>query len=297
MNELLHDETRSRACETAQRLPHSVVRRFASAAAHTLLLLALLPGHKAFAFSPYQAYLMSGRETHVGLLTAIKPGQLKDFEAAFRKCREEDVQQSLKNVGITNAQAFARNIEGTNYAVIYFTYAAGSNYLGAATAFEKATRLIDWEESTSPHPRAGTYGRHWLQMEWINFIRGLDVERKPASTLMIGTTVIPEKEMEYRTLHQTVWPGVVDQAVRGNIRNLNVFLVELGDELVEFLYLEYMGSNEEADNAANKADPINQRWWKLTDACQRPFSDVKEGNWTLMNPVETTPPDGGGDTK
>ena len=66
---------------------------------------------------------------------------------------------------------------------------------------------------------------------------------------------------------------------------LNVFLVELDDQLVEFLYLEYMGTNPKEDDAANKADPINQRWWKLTDACQKPFSDVKDGLWTLMTPV------------
>ena len=122
-------------------------------------------------------------------------------------------------------------------------------------------------------------------MEWINFIRGAGIEGQPTSTTMLATSVIPEKEREYRTLHQTVWPGVVDQAIRGKIRHLNIYLVELDDQLVEFLYLEYMGKNQQADDIANKADPINQRWWKLTDACQRPFSDVTDGIWTTMRPV------------
>jgi len=252
------------------------------AVAVSCLLCALI----ASAFSPYESYLMSGKETHVGLLAEIKPDNRPDFEAAFQQCSEKIVARKLKKSGITSAQAFTRNIEGKDYAVIHFTYAGGLDYLGAAAAFEEATSSIDWEATSSPHPRAKTYGRHWLQMEWINFIHGLDVDRDPTSTLMIATTVIPEKEMQYRTLHQTVWPGVVDQVVRGNIRNLNVFLVELDDQLVEFLYLEYMGTDEAADDVANKADPINQRWWKLTDACQKPFSDVKEGTWTLMNPVE-----------
>lgn len=246
----------------------------------------MLFAQTAFAFSPYESYLRSGKETHVGLLAEIKPDKQADFEAALEKCAEKAVARKLKKSGITSTQAFTRNIEGADFAVIYFTYAGGSDYLGAAAAFENATSAIEWSDVTSPHPRAETYDRHWLQMEWINFIRGLDVDREPTNSLMIGTTVIPEKEMQYRTLHQTVWPGVVDQAARGNIRNLNVFLVELDDALVEFLYLEYMGQDEAADDAANKADPINQRWWKLTDACQKPFSDVKEGIWTLMNPVE-----------
>jgi len=251
----------------------------------TLLLLILFNLRTAFAFSPYEQYLMSGRETHVGLLARLETGKLADFELDFRKCGVETVAEELSAAGISDLQAFTRMIEGTNYAVIYFSYAAGSNYLDAATAFEKATQLINWSETTAAHPRAKTYGRHWLQMEWINFIRGVHVDRKPTSTLMIATTVIPEMEFQYRSLHQTTWPGVVDQAVRGNIHNLSIYLVELDDELVEFLYLEYMGTDSEADDAANKADPINQRWWKLTDACQKPFSDVKEGNWTEMLPV------------
>ena len=123
-------------------------------------------------------------------------------------------------------------------------------------------------------------------MEWIAFIRGLDVDRDPTSTSMIGTTVIPEKEMEYRTLHQTIWPGVVDQAVRRNARNLNIFLVELDHLLVEFLYVEYMGDDKESDDLANRQNPINQRWWNLTNTCQQPFSDVASGRWADLSPVE-----------
>ena len=251
-----------------------------------LLAISLFFVPSVSAFSPYEAYLMSGRETHVGLLAKVKPGMLTDFQSSFKECRSDTVQEGLKQAGITRLQAFTRNIEGADYAVLYFTYAGGKPYLGAAAAFEKASSIIDWSRSTSPHPRATTYGRHWLQMEWINFIHGLDVDREPTNALMIGTTVIPEKEMQYRTLHHTTWPGVVDQAVRGKIRNLNIFLVELDDQLVEFLYLEYMGTDEQADDLANKADPINQRWWKHTDVCQKPFSDVTEGIWALLEPVK-----------
>lgn len=250
------------------------------------ILSALTCLHPVFAFSPYESYLMTGKATHAGLVAEIRPQRQPAFAEAFKRCSEEPVRRKLKSAGITSVQAFTRNIEGKDYAVVYFAFAGGSHYLDAAAVFEAATRSIDWKAVTSSHSRARTYRRHWLQMEWINFIRGLAVDREPTSSLMIATTVVPEKEMQYRTLHQTVWPGVVDQAVRGNIRNLNVFLVELGDQLVEFLYLEYMGTDQALDDAANQADPINQRWWKLTDDCQQPFSDVKEGKWTSMNPVK-----------
>ena len=249
-------------------------------------LLLLIPVVSASAFSPYEEYLLSGRPTHVGLVAEIKPGEKAQLEESIAKCATDATQEKLAATGISNVRAFTRDIEGKGYAVICFRYPGGTGYLGAAEAFEKATAAIDWAASTSPHPRAQTYGRHWLQMEWINHIHGLDVDRAPTDTLMIATSILPKKEKDYRTLHQTVWPGVVDQAVRGKIRNLNVFLVELDDLLVEFLYLEYMGDDSAADDAANKADPINQRWWRQTDACQKPFSDVTDGNWTLMEPVE-----------
>lgn len=251
-----------------------------------LLLCGVFCALSASAFSPYENYLETDRETHVGLIAAIADDQLDAFETAFQATTKKPVARELKKAGIRDAHAFTRNIEGTNYAVIHFAYDGSADYLGAAEAFEKSTVSIGWSELIEPHPRAVRYGRDWLQMEWINFIHGFDVAREPTNRVMIGCRIRPEKEAEYRTLHQTVWPGVVDQAVRGKIRNLNIFLVELGDDLVEFLYLEYMGSDQAADDAANQADPINQRWWKLTDACQMPFPDVEEGIWASLDPVD-----------
>ena len=85
-------------------------------------------------------------------------------------------------------------------------------------------------------------------------------------------------------MHQTVWPGVVDQMARGNNRNFSIFLVELGDELYEFFYLEYVGHDAAKDEAMNKADPINQRWWKHTIACQSPLPGERD-IWANMAPV------------
>lgn len=243
----------------------------------------------ASGFSPYELYLMSGMDTHVGLLAELQPGQLPKLAKALAACQEEPVATRLSAAGIEKLAGFTRDIEGSPYVVLYFKYAGGQEYLRAAEAFEDSTEELNWSSMTTPHPRAERYGRRWLQMEWINFIRGVSVQRTPTDVLMMGTTILPDKEFQYRSLHQVTWPGVVDQAVRGNIRHLNIFLVELEDRLVEFLYLEYMGQNAAADDMANKMDPINQRWWKLTDACQKPFSDVKEGNWATLDPVLTEP--------
>lgn len=249
---------------------------------------ALLLALRGFAFSPYEAYLATDKPTQVGLIAAIAEGQEDALAETVGRLTSPAVATALEGAGIRHPRAFTRVIKGTPYVVLRFVYDGERAYLGAAKAFEKVTTAngIDWSTLTTPHPRATTYGRHWLQMEWINYIRGLEVERAPTKALMIGCRLRPEKEAEYRTLHQTVWPGVVDQVARGQIRDLCVFLVELEGDLVEFLYLEYMGQDQAADDAANAADPINQRWWKHTDACQMPFADVGEGIWTLLDPVK-----------
>jgi L-rhamnose mutarotase len=254
----------------------------------SLVSLAFLAARPAEAFSPYELYLRSGQPCHVGLIAKIRPEMAPGFAASLLECGSPEMSVLLARMGISEVRGFQRAIEGQTWGVVYFRYEGSRAYLEAAAAFERATHSLDWEHFLAPHPRAERYGRLWLQMEWINFIRGRDVEGPPASSLMLGTTVIPEMEETYRTLHQTVWPGVVDQVIRGNIRNLNIFLVELDTLLVEFLYLEYVGRDEAGDDAMNKADPINQRWWKLTDACQRAFPDVEgAGPWVLLDPVPT----------
>jgi L-rhamnose mutarotase len=254
-------------------------RRWLLAALTLVLAASTVP-----AFSPYENYLLSGRPTHVGLIAQAAPGKEDQLTSALLELAAPDAAPALAKAGITSLSSFSRQIHDARWFVVYFTYKGAKEYLGAAEAFEIACdKTAALADLVVPHPRAVTYGRKWLQMEWINFIRGKDVDRPAASKLMIVTRVIPEKEMQYRTLHQTVWPGVVDQVVRGNIRDLNVFLVEMGDDLVEFLYLEYVGDDEAADDAMNKADPINIRWWKQTDACQIGLSG--EGNWVLMDNV------------
>ena len=41
-----------------------------------------------------------------------------------------------------------------------------------------------------------------------------------------------------------------------------------------FAYLEYTGTNFDADMKRMAADPETQRWWKETDPCQSPLPDA-----------------------
>jgi L-rhamnose mutarotase len=85
----------------------------------------------------------------------------------------------------------------------------------------------------------------------------------------------PEKTAEYLALHADAWPGVMAALRRAHVSNYSIFL---RDEML-FSYLEYGGTDYEADMAAVAADPETQRWWKLTDPCQQPVASAAPGQW------------------
>ena len=237
------------------------------------------------AFSPYENYLLSGRPTHVGLIARAKSGQDEILSQRLYELCGKKGNGKLKRAGISNLAAFKRVIQDEIWYLVYFQYSGEKQYLTAVQSFEAATGEL--KDFILSHPQAARYGCCWLQMEWINYIRGLDVDRKPTEVLSMVTTIKPEKESQYRSLHQTVWPGVVDQMVRGNNRNFSIFVAEIGGQLYEFFYLEYMGSDPEKDGRTNKEDPLNQRWWAQTDPCQQPLPGEKD-IWTPM--IQITAP-------
>jgi len=85
----------------------------------------------------------------------------------------------------------------------------------------------------------------------------------------------PGREAEYLRLHREVWPDVLAQIARGNIRNFSIFL---RDGLL-FSYFEYVGDDFAADMAAIAADPATKQWWELTAPCQAPVDTAAEGEW------------------
>ncbi len=87
--------------------------------------------------------------------------------------------------------------------------------------------------------------------------------------------VKPEKLEEYKRLHAAVWPEVQAALSRAHVRNYSIFLK--GHTL--FGYMEYHGSDFEADMAEVARDEATQRWWKLTDPCQEPWASRRAGEW------------------
>lgn len=87
--------------------------------------------------------------------------------------------------------------------------------------------------------------------------------------------VKPDKLAEYKELHANPWPGVDSMLKVCNIQNYSIYY---RDGLL-FSYLEYTGTNFDADMAKMAADSTTQEWWKLTDPCQEPVDSAKEGEW------------------
>ena len=91
----------------------------------------------------------------------------------------------------------------------------------------------------------------------------------------------PEKEAEYRELHEAVWPSVLATLRAANVTNYSIFL---RDGLL-FSYLEYTGDDYAADMARIAAEPETRRWWTLTDPCQQPLETAAEGEWAPAEEV------------
>lgn len=101
---------------------------------------------------------------------------------------------------------------------------------------------------------------------------------------MIGLK--PEKEQYYRELQAAVWPGIVDRLRKSNVKNYSIHVADIEGRKYLVSYLEYTGTDYEADMAAIAADPETQRWWQETDPCQFLLPARKPGsNWSDLELV------------
>ena len=100
-------------------------------------------------------------------------------------------------------------------------------------------------------------------------------EPQPVTRIGWVIRVKPEKLEEYKRLHANPWPEVDSMIKACNIRNYSIYH---RDGLL-FSYLEYTGSDFEADMAKMAADSVTNAWWELTDPCQEPVESAGEGVW------------------
>ena len=82
---------------------------------------------------------------------------------------------------------------------------------------------------------------------------------------------------EYKRAHREVWPAVLAQIERSNIRNYSIFLRE--PENLLFATFEYHGTDYAADMQRMAADPQTRRWWDWMEPLQEPLGTRAEGEW------------------
>jgi len=85
----------------------------------------------------------------------------------------------------------------------------------------------------------------------------------------------PECRDDYVRHHAEVWPGVLAQISRSNIRNYSIYL----RDGILFAYFEYVGNDFAGDMRAMAADPETQRWWALMEPMQEKWPTARPGEW------------------
>ncbi len=98
----------------------------------------------------------------------------------------------------------------------------------------------------------------------------------------------PDQISTYKALHAAPSPGVRELLDKYNIHNYSIYIQKLDDgKYYLFSYYEYTGTDFKADMAKAQAEPINQKWWKLTDPTQIPLAG--HHSWTTMEEVFHNP--------
>ena len=79
----------------------------------------------------------------------------------------------------------------------------------------------------------------------------------------------------YKAYHRDVWPEVLKMITECNMTNYSIYY----KDDVLFGYMEYTGSDIEADRAKMAAHPRTQEWWAVMEPMQDPLETRKPGEW------------------
>lgn len=234
--------------------------------------------------SPYENRLNSEDFRRIALIAEMDPRK-KDELSAVLQNQPAELRADCEARGIRHLHTYAQKLDKRVVVFVYFEsdqldQDRGANDLKATSEWWQAV-----EACLIPHPRASEPNAPWQRAEFINVIADNTQRTRPIGQPMgLVAGLHPEKELWYRTLHQTNWPGVIDQMARSHYQNWTTFMIEWGDELLLFTHVEYLGLDKSADDAAMADDPITLRWWTHTEPCL--YSLLTDGDaWTPMDSV------------
>ena len=114
------------------------------------------------------------------------------------------------------------------------------------------------------------------------FVAGGFVKKDQDEVKRYGSVigVKPEKVEYYQELHANPWSAVDKALEESHIRNYSIYLTQFDDgNWYLFSYLEYTGSDFEADMKKLGGNNEVRRWWKETDPCQVGLKNRTKGEW------------------
>ncbi|MEM6883803.1 MAG: L-rhamnose mutarotase [Verrucomicrobiota bacterium] len=232
--------------------------------------------------SPYETRLNQEAFRRVAVVAAIRSDAKDSFMAELAQ-KPDSLDTDLAKVGITHLHLYQQSLGDRELVFVYFEMEQLEQDAGAQKLQSSSLWWKDLEAHLEPHPRATPENTPWQRAELINVIAdNTKRERKFGQAMGLAAGLKPESELWYRTLHQTNWPGVIDQMARSHYQNWTTFMIEWGETLYLLTHVEYLGTDKATDDAAMAADPITQRWWTHTEPCL--YSLVgEEGAWASMD--------------
>lgn len=234
-----------------------------------------------YGFTPYENFLLSGEPRRVGLIALADDEVMDELQPDGLRIGPDSL-SNLKAAGVENLNVFIRQIEGQGFLFAFFEWKNSCTENLTTILSENCPEIAGIESKLTAHPRADEE-QVWHKMEWMTCIATTRAfPHKSATVRKMGlmSGLKPDKELDYRFLHQTNWPGIVDGMIASNYRNWTTFLVDLGDKLYLFTYFEYIGEDIDADNKVMASDAVTNRWWQFTEPCL--INLAGEGNWSAM---------------
>jgi L-rhamnose mutarotase len=231
--------------------------------------------------SPYENRLNAENFRRVALIAEVSNDRLSALQELLNS-QPADLRARCAESGIGHLHLYLQSFDARNVLFIYLEMDELDQEKAVQTFKSSHTWWAELEPHLSAHPRVSAGNAPWQRAEFINVIAdNTDRDRNIGQPAGLAAGLHPDKELWYRTLHQTNWPGVIDQMARSHYQNWTTFMLEFGDELMLFTHVEYLGSDQSADDALMQADPVTQRWWQHTEPCLFPL--IANGdNWSAM---------------
>ena len=232
--------------------------------------------------SPYESRLDTENYRRIALIAGIDEESMDQLKGLLSG-RPDSLSSELSAVGIHHLHFYVIRLDLGSFLFVYFETDCLDQEKAAQQLKGSSAWWHDVESCLRSHPRAVPADAPWQRAELINTIATNTArERMIGKPIGLMAGVHEESELWYRTLHQTNWPGVIDQMRRSQYQNWTTFLLDWGDALLLFTHFEYLGSDRTADDALMAADPVTQRWWKHTEPCL--YSLVgDESSWVALD--------------